>query len=1153
MFADPRTAAKSARLLIRIGGEKMAEYTGMTPTVVVGVGGTGKEIMIKIRRMIVEAYGSLDALPIVSFLHLDTEQNAKVSEPQSVLKQDISLRPVEQVWAKVEDAKSILNRLSSYPYLAEWFPPNLKGTDSILAGAGQIRALGRFAFTVNYQQIKNAFTGAKSRIRGYEKFMLDNWKVQLDQGINIFVIGSLSGGTGSGMLLDLAYNIRDWVPPSELPQSSAYLVLPGAFSGLGDRVIANAYAALMELDYYSRPDTRFESQYSTSQSDRISDQAGRDVPFNFCYLVGNSNNKVTFPSLESVLEMVAQNIFLDFSSGFSQYKKLVRDNIRKHWASPDPLGYPQSFITFGLSSIQFPVERVINACASRLAGQAVQWWANPTPAPTSMRDIIQTEILPGLLLAESDNQHQIVDSLAMGTNAKPYSKEVADWIAGLRKRRNDLQIPFENLQRFVLVEQEKYAVHFNDGDTDPRRWSDFFQTMWDNYTRLGTQRRTELREAVAKMIEDRFRGPKFARQFLEVLNEVFADYKVRFDQERQKDWIARERSAANAYSVLTKQIDDYAKQFLIIDRKKKVDDAFNGIMQALESTYVSKVEVKARTLGAQLLDQLREEVTKLLSDLTAFDRLLENLQAQFRDKEQTYIRETRTLTVNGILLYDEKDIDTIYKAAIGERESDVCGLISQKVLTANSVRLFDLFGFDTFRTRDLFSRLLDSALDEFVGRAGATRISASRKFLELYPTVEQQEAQIKTTFEKSEAFLRFSQDQARLGWDDKPEKRQTLVGIQGGNKPDDPAVATLLPFIRKTSTITDKDIRPLGETHRIFFVQEVGAFPLRLIEGMSRMRSVYRAVKAAESNPLHTHADQGRFRDIMPATEDEVQIRRNVILARALGLITLVENKMTNYTEARLRYSDRQTGVEKTETIGTDWASATQFLINDANRRIKDILAEELQRQGQAPNTKPSRQEFYLKLMGWLEEYRTTIEGGEDNPAYKAAQEAIEDYVRTYNLYIEGTVFKPTAAATTAAPPPKAPPMTPSAPPSTTVPIDSEPGLDNNIDKYRKLAKTCVKSGQISDTEKAILERFRVRYGISEAQSNEIIAEFLPKSTNQEAFLEYGLMYRAFLENDSQIDAEEQGQLLDLQEELKITNEQVEVIEANVKEELGLQ
>ncbi|MBA3924499.1 MAG: hypothetical protein H0X31_23485, partial [Nostocaceae cyanobacterium] len=83
----------------------------MTPTVVIGLGGTGKEILIKIRRMIVEAYGSLDALPIVSFLHIDTEQNAKVSEAQTVLKQNIALSPSEQVWAKVENAKAMLNQL----------------------------------------------------------------------------------------------------------------------------------------------------------------------------------------------------------------------------------------------------------------------------------------------------------------------------------------------------------------------------------------------------------------------------------------------------------------------------------------------------------------------------------------------------------------------------------------------------------------------------------------------------------------------------------------------------------------------------------------------------------------------------------------------------------------------------------------------------------------------------------------------------------------------------------------------------------------------------------------------------------------------------------------------------------------------------------
>ena len=162
-----------------------------------------------------------------------------------------------------------------------------------------MRALGKFAFTANYPQIKTAFQYAKQKIVGHEKFMLDRWQVELDKGINIFVVCSFSGGTGSGMFLDLAYNLRDWIPASEIPQSSAYLMLPGAFSGLGDRVVANAYSALMELNHYSRNDTRFEAQYSVSGSDRISSNSGQDVPFNFCYLVGNSNDKVTLPTIGS--------------------------------------------------------------------------------------------------------------------------------------------------------------------------------------------------------------------------------------------------------------------------------------------------------------------------------------------------------------------------------------------------------------------------------------------------------------------------------------------------------------------------------------------------------------------------------------------------------------------------------------------------------------------------------------------------------------------------------------------------------------------------------------------------------------------------------------------------------------------------------------
>lgn len=1121
----------------------MAEYVGMTPTVIVGLGGTGKEILIKIRRMIVESYGSLDSLPIVSFVHIDTEQNAKVSEPQSVLKQDISLTPVEQVWAKVENAKALLNSIGSYPYLEEWFPGELRGTDSILAGAGQIRALGRFAFSLNYPAVKSAFENAKNRIIGHEKFMLDQG-VQLDKGINCFIVCSLSGGTGSGMVLDLAYNLRDWLPASSLPQTSAYLVLPGAFAGLGDRVIANAYAALMELNHYSKTNTRFECQYSSSPSERITSQSGQDTPFNFCYLVGNSNEKVTLPTLNGTLEMVAQNIFLDFSSGFSQYKKLVRDNIRKHWASPDPLGYPQNFISFGLSSIQFPVRRVSQACSSRLAAQVVAHWENADRIPGAMRDLIQTEILPSLRLAESDQQHQMLDGISLGNNLKPLAKEVASWVASIRKRRNDLDIPLENLRRFINTEEDKFSPHFHDTDPDPRRWSDYFQKMWDNLTHLKTQKASELSQLVHEMVADPTKGPRFTRVFLDTLAQVLNDYRSRFDQDRQKLWLTQERNASNNFQTLLPQLEEHANKFMLINRKAVVDKDFNGIMQALSALYTAKVEIKSRALGVELIDALKDEVQRLLVKLGKLDKVLEQLRLKLIDREQTYLKETGTLTVNGILLYNSKDVDTIYGQIVSTKGENLYQAIGQSCLEEINTGLFDLANFDSLRIQDIFERLLNACVDAFLDKKHL-QASVARKFLEEYPTLEQQEAQIKVTFEKSEPFLRFSQEQVNLDWDNRAEKRQSLVGIHGGNQPTDPAVGMVLPMIRKSSTLTDKDIRPLNDSNHIFFIQETGAFPLRLIEGLEKMRTVYRSISQSDKNPLHTHQDFRQFQDIMPSSQEESQARHNFILAKAFGLIAEVENQITKFTEIRFNYTDPKTGLSKVATIGSSWEQAEENLMVDASRKIRDLLADMLQHIGASATTKPQKQELYRQLLACLQEIENSLVGGKDNPAYGKAETAIEGYVKTHNLMVEA--IKPMVSVMPVAP--MAPPPQTIAPtrsqPTSTVP-DSE-----NVERFRKLLATCYKNGEPTASEKVLLDRFQQKYQIDQATVDALIAELVPTNSSGNALEEYALMYRAFLGNDGDIDLEEQAQLLELQDDLNLSNEQIAALETQIKTELG--
>ena len=45
-------------------------------TLCIGLGGTGRDVLMQIRRLIIDRYGRLDALPVVSFVHIDADRGA---------------------------------------------------------------------------------------------------------------------------------------------------------------------------------------------------------------------------------------------------------------------------------------------------------------------------------------------------------------------------------------------------------------------------------------------------------------------------------------------------------------------------------------------------------------------------------------------------------------------------------------------------------------------------------------------------------------------------------------------------------------------------------------------------------------------------------------------------------------------------------------------------------------------------------------------------------------------------------------------------------------------------------------------------------------------------------------------------------------------
>lgn len=130
------------------------EEKTMIPTVLVGIGGTGTEVLSRVRRLVEETYGDLKNFPIISFLVVDTDRDYKVTNP---LAAGTSFKDNEKHWASVSGSqvRDMITHMDNYPWIDRWFPKELERNITALeAGAGQIRACGRFAFFCNYHAIQ---------------------------------------------------------------------------------------------------------------------------------------------------------------------------------------------------------------------------------------------------------------------------------------------------------------------------------------------------------------------------------------------------------------------------------------------------------------------------------------------------------------------------------------------------------------------------------------------------------------------------------------------------------------------------------------------------------------------------------------------------------------------------------------------------------------------------------------------------------------------------------------------------------------------------------------------------------------------------------------------------------------------------------------
>ena len=370
------------------------------PTLFVGLGTTGTEILKTLRQLMSEEF-KVSGLPLFRYISVETRE-AETGDNSPRHSEDYE--KITVVNATIESTAPIKNKLDSNhpsynPHLTGWLNSHLLDyIQSFEDGARNIRMAGRLCFWENWREIRtildrarNAIINANNRNETLEilrqHYEAKNLPVPAplvdENGINVYVVGTLCGGTCSGMLIDMAYFLRTLLGGSNANRIYGIFTMfdrPLAEDSAEDIAVhaANCYAGLSELNYYSHTGTPYDVTFPNNR--RINT---KQIPFNYAMFVSPSgklpNIRFTVDEVvdvEGLNWMVALNLFAEAVGDPNRQKEAIRTD----WVGLSGYGglkdvregeiktMVKCLASFGLTAVWYPKYRIASAAAC-LAGQ----------------------------------------------------------------------------------------------------------------------------------------------------------------------------------------------------------------------------------------------------------------------------------------------------------------------------------------------------------------------------------------------------------------------------------------------------------------------------------------------------------------------------------------------------------------------------------------------------------------------------------------------------------------------------------------------------------------------------------------------------------------------------------------------------------------
>lgn len=1000
--------------------EVTKEYGAVRPTLFIGLGGTGKEVLLRLRRKLFTTLG-VKKLPCLAYLWCDTDTRdvTAMGEPMDEIFQEVRFSDNEMVALLKTSVGTDLGKIFTNPgqfsYIHEWLYPQVESFGQQIAnGAGNVRAVGRLTLFHNFATIRDRITTAATEALNVSSiaatqqlFMKRGWPVpDFVPQRRAVVVFSVVGGTGAGTFLDVGFILRYLQDTLMFDQVIGICVMPNIYfvernDEQSVRCYANAYAALKELEFYMarridvEQETRAgaEARHATADFvvnwDGEREQRVQGPPFEVVYVLErNDDQGVGVSEKREFFKMVAESLYMDFMPGaFASRKRGNYADVVTLLAMPQestvrvegtalPQVFSRRYATFGLGKLEVPIEALKGACANQLASDISEFWTRQCENPDILGDVNRD-------MAE----HQLtLDSLA--------GRFVSGWREGVRREAQravsslaanpgEAKEPeIEQAKQALAAIEDRLIGAQGIGRLDSENNLPYRFTV--DTKRVVDEVRESLMKWIGVCLEDPSRGPKgllmvggqagsrkgYLQLMKERLNQTYVSDTSECMTRKQEALKYAESWRGKRDAAFAELKTAVTHPFVLPFGKREAVSIWTENLKKAEEQYIIRMaEVALYDRCRYVAGEAERFLNEKTVDLQSFLSAIEGLSSPFRAKKDALLRPGENVLF--IQVYDEaEDWPRFYK--LGDKDVSAQ---NEALAFLGKRTLHDVY--DDWREEGTDHTKND--LWKYCEKRFTDDFDAHPRQVDLMRHPQMRGSEKLTMRAKQLVGAAMPRAQVSGGWGKLGQtKRRAYIGVTSDNNEDRQKFVQAVKNALQANDFSVNDILEQENFNKgeIYLYTVNYAFPLPRMPLVSTVcHSTYysfysdlrRNQVGAKTNRIPVHIDrrwEGRFDDLTSMTDDEALRHKEalevMLFGPALGVV--YRHKMKEMPGlAEFGYWRKELGITKKASWGNR-KETLEALKNDGGMR-KRFYDEIKKREGELD---PDRLRAYLLALMYV-------------------------------------------------------------------------------------------------------------------------------------------------------------------------------------------